>query len=1303
MLATTLLNRYRLDAEIGHGGMGIVYRAHDTLLNRPVAVKVVSNTALGTEGRARLLREARAAAQLSHINIMTVFDAGEDAERGLPFVVMELLEGQSLKHAAPTSIEQTNAIVKQICAALDHAHAHGIIHRDLKPDNVMVLPSPTQGEGSGVRVKLMDFGLAFSPSLSRLTQDNVLVGTVAYLAPEVIEGQPASVASDLYALGVLWYELLADRLPFDGGNLSTVLAQHLYAPAVPASTYNPLIPPALDLLILRLLAKQPEQRPTSASEVQETLERLNASSASIPIGIALLDRLARGRLVGREEELAEANEVWRQACAGEGQVLLISGEPGIGKTRLAHELMAQARLNGATVLLGECYAEGGAPYAPLAQVIQAALASNFSPLGRGGRLPLPAGEGRGEDEIPASILADLIVVAPALRATFPDVPPNLPLEALAEQQRIFDNVTVFFAIRAARAPLLLVIDDAHWADRATLALLRQLARRSRDRRLLIVLTYREVELNEARPLHDLLLDLNRERLETRLKLARLDKDQTRTLLATLFQEDITAEFLTGIYRETEGNPFFVEEICKALIDSGKLYRESGRWKRPGMAELGLPQSVRLAIEARVSKLPEAAQETLRLAAVLGREFEFDVLQAMSDLGEDALIEALEGAQRAQLITEVPRTARETFAFAHGLIPATLCEDLSGLRRRRLHRRAAQALEHVHPDRLDELATVLGQHYAEAGENEKAIEYLLKAGDQARRVYVYEEAIEHYQQALAFLKEQGAAGLTRAARTAMTLGGLYHTVFDFESSQQIYDEAFTLWQRVEDEQKKATLPLAPQALHLYWPEIHTFDLTLVTDANDSVLIDHLFSGLVQLSPETDILPALARRWEILEGGHRYVFHLRRDTLWSDGQTVTAHDFECAWRRTLDPATHSPNVEYLLAIKNARAVQQGIAPLEQLGIQISDDFTLRVELEEPVGYFLQLLTCPATYAIPHHTVSAYGAAWSEPAHLVTNGSFCLTEWTPGDKVVLSRNPNYRGRFSGNAARVELTLHQRLLMESQVWLDKYETGEVDITYLGPDGFKQGRCRHPAEYQIEPTASTFAIWLDVAHPPFDDARVRQAFVHAVDRKTLAEIVLCNFRLPATGGLIPPGLPGYLPDIGLAYDPERARRLLAEAGYPGGRGFPTIQAWPAGVSDQVLQYLQTQWREHLNIAITWQKLEEDAYLKPSMFHASSLFAYGWHADYLDPDNFLRVGVHQNLPGWHNQQYDQMLEATRQVSDLVERLKFYQAADRLLIQEAGIMPLFYPQLHVLIKPWVKQYPISPLGMHYWKDVIIEPH
>jgi hypothetical protein len=322
------------------------------------------------------------------------------------------------------------------------------------------------------------------------------------------------------------------------------------------------------------------------------------------------------------------------------------------------------------------------------------------------------------------LLTELVLIAPDLAVRFPELAPLSSADPAAQQPRAFEGFALFCEALTAHEPLLLFIDDVHWADAGTLQLIHYLARRIRHLPLLLVLTYREIELDENPLLGRLLQDLNRERLASRLKLGRLTSDQTRQLLQAMFSEEISPEFLDGIYRESEGNPFFVEEICKALVDSGRIRFEDGRWQRPGVEDLEIPQSVRGAVLSRVDKLSEPAREAMLMAAILGREFEFETLRRATELPEETLIGALESAERAQLISETRRNGDVAFSFVHALIPASLTESVSVLRRKMLHRRAAQAIEAGHPDAWE----ILAYHWIEAGEDDLARSRSLRAAD-----------------------------------------------------------------------------------------------------------------------------------------------------------------------------------------------------------------------------------------------------------------------------------------------------------------------------------------------------------------------------------------------------------------------------------------------------------------------------------------------------------------------------------------------------------------------------------------------
>ena len=364
MIGTTINERYEILAELGQGGMGTVYRASDSTLKRDVAVKVLSNFKIGTDGRARLLHEAQAVAKLNHPNIVTVYDAGEIDE--IPYIVMELVEGVSLHEKPPESLEQTVEITQQLCSALEHAHEADIIHRDLKPENVVL-------DGKG-QAKLMDFGLARSVS-SRLTSEGTIVGTVFYMAPEQAMGKELDERADLYALGVMLYEFTTGMLPYEDSDPIAIISQHIHAPLVPPRAKNEDLPPLLNDLIVNLLSKDRDDRPASATEVLKSLKNpdLLDTKAAPAQELSALERIVQGRMVGRKAEFNQTKDIWMQTSKGKGQLLLLSGEPGVGKTRMTREIITHAEVSGGQSYVGASFAEGDTPYAPIRQILRHAL------------------------------------------------------------------------------------------------------------------------------------------------------------------------------------------------------------------------------------------------------------------------------------------------------------------------------------------------------------------------------------------------------------------------------------------------------------------------------------------------------------------------------------------------------------------------------------------------------------------------------------------------------------------------------------------------------------------------------------------------------------------------------------------------------------------------------------------------------------------------------------------------------------------------------------------------------------------
>jgi len=647
-----------------------------------------------------------------------------------------------------------------------------------------------------------------------------------------------------------------------------------------------------------------------------------------------------------------------------------------------------------------------------------------------------------------------------------------------------------------------------------------------------------------------------------------------------------------------------------------------------------------------------------------------------------------------------------YAFTHHKIQEVIYARMPRRRRQHAHARVGGAMESVYGSQAEAVAGELAFHFEEGQQHdkaltEKAISYLLQAGDRARGLYAHQEAIDYYQRVLALLMEQGSH--EQAARTLMKLGLTYHTAFDFRRARQAYEEGFALWQRA-GEMEPAGLPPAPHALRMdRFPPPRTLEPNMGGDVFSDCVITQLFSGLVELSPEMEVLPDVAQSWEVLEGGLRYVFHLRDDVRWSDGVSVTAGDFEYAWKRVLDPVADSLWAYLLYDVKGARAFHQGSASdPDSVGVRALDESTLLVELEGPTGYFLHLLA--TFFPVPQHVIEAHGEAWTEVGNIVTNGPFRLEAWQPDESLVLIRNPEYHGRFTGNVERVELCL----LPEWSARLALYEADRLDVLSLyrlPPPERERVRQRHPGEYISVPELGTFYVAFDVSRPPFDDPQVRRAFVLATDRERLADVVLRGHGSPATGGFVPPGMPGHSAGIGLPYDPGQARQLLAEAGYSGGHGFPVVKALVPEASVPQSKYLRAQWRESLGVDIPWESMEWSLFRDRMDREPPHMSLSAWGADYPDPDNFLRVGLPRIRARWRNEAYDRLVEKARRLTDRGERMELYQQADKILVEEAPIMPLIYSRQGLLVKPWVRKYPTSPIVIEYFfgKDVIIEPH
>jgi tetratricopeptide (TPR) repeat protein len=791
--------RYQVRRVLGEGGKKRVYLAHDSRLARDVAIAVLKTEGLDDAGLTRIRHEANAMGRLGqHSHIVTVYDVAD--EQGHPFIVSEYVPGGDIERRireAPDCrlpVDQALGISAEVCAALAYAHAQGIIHRDLKPGNVYLT-----NEGA---VKLGDFGLAVATDRSRITQEGTMVGTAAYMAPEQALGGEVTVRSDLYSLGAMLYAMLTGRPPFIGNDAVSIISQHLNAQPITPCWHNPEIGPDVESLVLELLEKNPEKRPQSAAAVRDRILKICAAPA--PPAPARerpargSGRLVWGRFVGRAAELDRLKEALDGALGGCGSLFMLVGEPGIGKTRLAEETSTYARLRGARVLFGRCLeGEASVPYLSFVEALRQYVADCPDEV-----LKQELGTGAG----------DVARLVSEVRQRIPDLPELAATDPEQERYRLFESV-VTFLLNAARArPLLLILDDLHWADRPSLLLLQHLARRLAGSRILVIGTYRDVELDRRHPFASVLADLRRERIFERVLLRGLSRDEVHALLEALAQHELDSMSMTfaeALQRETEGNPFFIEEVIRHLLETGALYRREGRWvsRTQSIEDMGIPEGVREVIGRRLSRLSSTCNQALAGAAVLGREFDFGVLQRMSGFSDEELVTAIEQALEAQLVIEVPGRGDARYAFTHALVRETLYEELSLPRKQRLHLKVAQAIEASYARNLSPHLAALAVHYRLAGaaaEAEKTIDYSVRAGESATSVLAWEEAIEHWSAALELMREEGV-DQRRQAALLERLGDLrYVSGFDWERGVEYLEEALSIYESLGEKVEEAKI-------------------------------------------------------------------------------------------------------------------------------------------------------------------------------------------------------------------------------------------------------------------------------------------------------------------------------------------------------------------------------------------------------------------------------------------------------------------------------------------------------------------
>ena len=479
--------------------------------------------------------------------------------------------------------------------------------------------------------------------------------------------------------------------------------------------------------------------PVPACEVAwEPVTEAAAAAVPLPSVVTGVGRI----FVGRDDELARLRQWWKEARAGTRRLVLVGGEPGVGKTRLATALAQELHADGALVLAGRCGEDLGVPYQPFVEALRHYVTYASAPsLGRhAGELP--------------RLVPELAQLVPGLREPLRSDPET-------ERYRLFDAVAAWLRDVSGDAPVLLVVDDLHWAAKPTLLLLRHVLQSADPLHVLMVATYRDTDVDRAHPLAELLADVPRLEEAERLFLSGLDVPGVVAFMEEAAGHNLDDEGVAlaqTIWRETEGNAFFVTEVIRHLTESRAIVQQDGRWVvTADVADVGIPAGVRDVVGRRLSRLSRDANRVLAIASVVGLEFEPAIVQLAGGFEEDAVFTALEDAAAARLVVEVPGLIPRN-RFSHALVRATLYEELSAARRAALHRRVAETLEALHARNLDDHLPALAHHWsraaAPAGETARGVDYSARAGDRALAQFAHDEAVGYYRQALELLSVTG---------------------------------------------------------------------------------------------------------------------------------------------------------------------------------------------------------------------------------------------------------------------------------------------------------------------------------------------------------------------------------------------------------------------------------------------------------------------------------------------------------------------------------------------------------------------
>jgi diguanylate cyclase (GGDEF)-like protein len=785
-------NKYRLKKLIGEGDISTVWLAG--YKDQDIAIKILKKEAISSrlEDVIRFKNEATSVININSPHLVKVFEIGEE-EQSI-YMVMEYIQGKNLQQLLASnvffSIAQTVAIVRQICEGLKAVHGAGIIHRNIKPGNILV--QPTRDENREIlHVRLNDTGLAQIKEFGK-KDDHEMVRTLCYMSPEQSGAMKRLVdeRSDLYSLGIVFYELLTGILPFQGNSVSSIIHQHIAKTPERPSLVNKDIPPVLERIVLKMLEKEPENRYQSADGLISDLDRYVKGSFDFPLGTndAMAKLSWQTRLTGVDAKYNQLTELFDRSLRGKGNFCLISGEAGIGKTRLLEELRSYVYRNKGLFINGKCFSgKNKVPYGPFKDALDLYI-----------KQYLQYSETRKAEinkklrEAVGPLGGVVLQFNPQLQAVIGYYPEPAELETVKETTRFFMVIKQLICrLAGAEGALVIGIEDLHWSDTGTLQLLEELIDEIKEYPVLLVGTYRDDEIGENHVLKKFInkAEINHSVLTIHLK--RFDRGIMHEFITGLLQSsNIPEHFSDYVYNSSRGNPLFAVELLKQLVDQGALIRTvDGYTIRQKLFGEDISSNIIDILINKISLLSPRENDILAYAAVIGKSFDINLLFQLSPFKIEELVSIVDKAMDLKLL-ERDLHDRDKMLFAHDRIRDAFYFNLGETIREKLHLQVAAFLEKSFHNGSSNLVFDLAHHYIEAKHKEKMLEYAYLAGIKAKENYANEEALRYLLLVVELLKEKNQAGFELWLSCQQNIGEAYLAVGKNNEAIRVFNEVLS---------------------------------------------------------------------------------------------------------------------------------------------------------------------------------------------------------------------------------------------------------------------------------------------------------------------------------------------------------------------------------------------------------------------------------------------------------------------------------------------------------------------------------